>query len=38
MRKNELEDGIEVLDDQNNVVGTSKIAAKRVCSPHVLYN
>lgn len=29
MRKNELEDGIEVLDDQNNVVGTSKIAAKR---------
>lgn len=30
MRNNELTEGIEVIDHDNNVVGTSKIAAKQV--------
>lgn len=30
MRNNELTEGIEVMDHDNNVVGTSKIAAKQV--------
>ena len=30
MRNNELNEGIDVVDDQNNVVGTSKVAAKKV--------
>lgn len=29
MRNNELNEGIDVVDDQNNVVGTSKVAAKK---------
>ena len=31
MRNNELTEGIEVMDHNHNVVGTSKIAAKKVC-------
>ncbi len=30
MRNHELTEGIEVVDDKGNVVGTSKIAAKKV--------
>lgn len=30
MRKHELKDGIEVVDEEGNVVGTSQIAAKNV--------
>ncbi len=30
MRNHELREGIEVVDEQGNVVGTSKIAAKKV--------
>lgn len=29
MRNNELSEGIEVVDEQNNVLGTSKVAAKK---------
>ena len=32
MRHSELSEGINVLDDKGNVVGTSKMAAKRVSS------
>jgi hypothetical protein len=30
MRNNELNEGIDVVDDKNNVIGTSKVAAKKV--------
>ena len=36
MRNSELTEGIAVMDSQNNVVGTSKVAAKKV-SVFVLY-
>ena len=31
MRNNELVTGIDVMDSNNKVVGTSKVAAKKVC-------
>ena len=31
MRNNELSEGIEVYDKNEKVIGTSKIAAKKVC-------
>jgi tricarboxylate carrier len=31
MRNNELKEGIEVFDKSGNVLGTSKVAAKKVC-------
>ena len=36
MRNSELTEGIAVMDSQNNVVGTSKVSAKKV-SVFVLY-
>lgn len=31
MRHSELSEGVSVLDDNGNVVGTSKVAARHVC-------
>ena len=31
MRKSELSQGIEVFDKHNQTVGTSKVAARKVC-------
>ena len=31
MRNNELSEGIEVFDKDEKVIGSSKIAAKKVC-------
>lgn len=32
MRHTELEEGIDVLDNNGNIVGSSRIAAKHVCT------
>lgn len=32
MRHTELEEGIDVLDEEGNVVGSSRIAARHVCA------
>ncbi len=38
MRNHELTGGIEVVDDKGNVVGTSKIAAKKVSRNRLCYS